>query len=413
MPWQDRLVEPSYTAPSGTRISFSYEDVAMNFDKHTSVYDFPDASGSFVQDLGRSGRRFPLRVIFFGDNYDLEANVFEAMVEEQGIGKLQHPIYGLHDVVPFGRVSRTDNLKTAGNQAIFEVTFFETNTLLFPASTTSPASDLNAAITAYLEAAPVEYETTLSTVTTVEEVASLDRFRSVVDQVESGLKDVTAFVAEQQRVFEAVFDSINGAIDTFISDPLTLGFQVGQLVQIPARSTAAIVDRLKAYGNLVENLTTNGTIYTPGSDSQPNNSFHTDDLFVSNLVMGAASAVLNNEFITKTDAVAAAETILGFCDAFTAWREANFESLSSIDTGEAYQRVLDGCSIAAGFLVAISFTLKQERSIITVRPRTPIDLVAELYGTVDTDLDFFITSNNLVGGDIIEIPAGREVVYYV
>ncbi len=71
---------------------------------------------------------------------------------------------------------------------------------------------------------------------------------------------------------------------------------------------------------------------------------------------------------------------------------------------------------AAGFLVEISFTLAQERTLKLDRHRTPVDLVAELYGTfgvLDERLDFFINSNALVGLDILEVPKGREVVYYV
>ena len=70
-------------------------------------------------------------------------------------------------------------------------------------------------------------------------------------------------------------------------------------------------------------------------------------------------------------------------------------------------------AIAAGFLVEISFTLKQEFRITLDRPRTIIDLAAELYGEVDGQLDFLISSNNLTGSEILDLPRGREIVYYV
>jgi len=70
-------------------------------------------------------------------------------------------------------------------------------------------------------------------------------------------------------------------------------------------------------------------------------------------------------------------------------------------------------ALTAGFLVEISFNLKQERRIILTRNRSIIDLVAELYGTVDDQLDFLISSNDLSGSEILEVPKGREIVYYV
>jgi len=47
------------------------------------------------------------------------------------------------------------------------------------------------------------------------------------------------------------------------------------------------------------------------------------------------------------------------------------------------------------------------------RDRTIIDLVGELYGNIDDELDFFINSNNLSGNEILELPKGKEIVYYV
>ena len=84
-----------------------------------------------------------------------------------------------------------------------------------------------------------------------------------------------------------------------------------------------------------------------------------------------------------------------------------------IDTGEAYQQLQDAVALTLGFLVQISFDLKQERTIIIDRPRTIVDLCYELYGSIDDQLDFFIMSNDLTGDEILELPQGREVRYYV
>lgn len=84
-----------------------------------------------------------------------------------------------------------------------------------------------------------------------------------------------------------------------------------------------------------------------------------------------------------------------------------------VDTGEAYQALQQSTALAAGYLVGLSFTLAQERRVTLDRARTIVDLAAELYGTVDDTLDFLIDTNDLSGDEIIELPAGRTVVYYV
>jgi hypothetical protein len=121
---------------------------------------------------------------------------------------------------------------------------------------------------------------------------------------------------------------------------------------------------------------------------------------------------LDADFSVRSDVLLAAEILMEMQADVTTWQDANLASLGIIDSGEAYQTLHDATVSAAGFLVEISFTLKQERSLILTEPRSIIDLCAELYGVVDAQLDFFITSNALAGEEIIEIPVGRRVVYY-
>ena len=208
-----------------------------------------------------------------------------------------------------------------------------------------------------------------------------------------------------------MYDSISAGIDTLVRDPLTLAFQTTQLLQTPALALANIQARLDAYGGLVDQIT--GTIRVPGLDSENANSFQTDDLFASTNVTGIIVSVVNTQFETKTEALNAAEALLDISEQLTAWRDANYNSLGQIDTGGAYQQYEQAVSLAAGFLVQISFSLKQERRITLDRNRTIIDLAAELYGEVDAQLDFLIRSNDLTGSEILELPAGREIVYFI
>ena len=124
-------------------------------------------------------------------------------------------------------------------------------------------------------------------------------------------------------------------------------------------------------------------------------------------------SVVNNRFNTKSEAIEAADALLTQFQDVTDWRDNNFESLAEVDTGEAYQKLQEAVALTAGFLVEISFTLKQERRIVLDRARTIIDLAAELYGSVDDQLDFLINSNSLTGSEILELPRGREIAYYV
>lgn len=414
MAWNDRIREAAYNSPSGVRLTFAYENVSTTVDKKTTGFEFPDADGTYVQDLGHTGRRYPLRVFFWGDDYDQEAQAFETALLERGVGKLEHPIYGTVDVVPFGTITRRDDLKTAANQAVVEVTFWETIGLIYPAAQTDPASAVLTAVDEYNTASADEFNEVTSLASAVEQATFKNVYEALLDSASSGLQAIADVQDDVRSQFDAIVDSINQGIDILVAEPLTLAFQTTQLIQAPARALANIEARLDAYGNLATSIISgDGAVVSPGNDSRNSNEFHTNDLYASTYVTGSVVSVVNNQFVTKTEALQAAEIILTQLDDVTNWRDDNFKSLEEVDTGGAYQKLQEAVALTAGFLVEISFSLKQERSIVLDRNRTIIDLAAELYGSVDDQLDFLINSNDLSGSEILELPRGREIVYYV
>lgn len=411
--WTDRLKEAAYQSPGGTRMIFDYEDVSMSFDKKTAAFNFPDADGTYIQDQGNTGRKFPMRIFFWGENYDQEADQFEAeLLSGRGAGILEHPIYGVRNVVPFGPVKRIDKLKTAGNQAEFNITFWETIGVVYPSSQDDPASQVITALGEYNQAAAATLEERTVLKTTGQKATLKGEYQLLLDSVASGLDSIADTQADVEKQFNAVKDSINSSIDVLIGEPLTLAFQSVILIQAPARAKTSILTRLDAYQNLLNTITTQADA-VPGFNADSSNKFHSDDLFGQSYISGSILSVMNNQFLTRGDALAAADTLLTQMDELIVWRDDNFLSLSEIDTGEAYQQLLEAVSLAAGFLVQISFTLKQEKARVLASATSMHVLVAELYGSIDDQLDFFISSNDLTGSEIIELPAGREVVYYV
>lgn len=402
MAWSDRLREAAYTSPSGKRTVFLYEDVSRQIDRKTSAYDFPDADGTYIQDLGSSGRRYPIPAIFSGPDCDLDADAFEADLLERGTGRLEHPVYGAVDVVPFGTITRKDNLKTGANESIVEVVFWQTIGVIYPAAQADKASAVLASIEEFNEASAAQFEASVRLETMVEKANFKGPFLAAVAGVQAGLGRVADTQANVRAQFNTMVASINIGIDLLIADPLTLAFQTAILVQAPARAISDIRARLNAYGDLLHDIVTSAGTVAP-------NTFHRRDLCASAYVTGSILAVVNNRFTTKREALEAAETILAQFKELSDWRDPNY---IGIDTGEAYQALQVAVAIATGYLVEISFTLKQERTITLDRDRTIIDLAAELYGAVDSELDFLINTNNLTGSEILELPRGRKIVYY-
>jgi prophage DNA circulation protein len=475
--WEDRLQPAAYTPPSGVRITFDYEAISYKFAHKTSVYEFPDADGSLVQDRGVGGRRFPWRIFLTGGDYDKQAGVFEAALAERGIAQLETPLYGTHNVIPVGDISRRDDLKRQANQAVFEVVFFKTIGVAYPDEQDDPANAALTALDLFGDAGAAEFASTLSVDSVSEEQGILDTVNGLLADVSDQLSKIAAVQEVVSDQFQEVESTINAAIDTLVAEPLDLAVATQQLIQLPGTALANISDRLTAYGNLAGNIFgASDTISEPGgpggfgpqiesrtgvgNDAQEPNKFHARDLFAMSYVSGAVLSTLytntdqgsaiattgvnrrradaartgvvagDNAFSTAAQAVAAAEALLNQLAALIAWRDANYKNISggnlseseqanfistpgNTDGGGAIRHLQDAVSLAAGFLLDLSFSLARAKRFKLQSRRSIVDLCAELYGNVDESLDFFINSNNFTGDEILEIPRGRDIVYYV
>jgi hypothetical protein len=198
-----------------------------------------------------------------------------------------------------------------------------------------------------------------------------------------------------------------------IKDPLTLAYQTQQLIQQPGRFLDSTAARLDAYGNLAKGL-------MGISDSSPEPTpaptavdLSVGDMFASGTTSASAQAAVNTEYENRPQAVLAAEGLLVQMEELAAYRDESYAKVGEIDTGGSWQATQQVIAEAAGILVELSFNLAQERSIVIAAPRSIIDLSYELYGVVDEKLDNIINDNSLSGDEIIELPRGKEVVYYV
>ena len=117
--------------------------------------------------------------------------------------------------------------------------------------------------------------------------------------------------------------------------------------------------------------------------------------------------------------IAAAAAVIEQMEAMVAWRDQGFEALSAIDdasqaidTGEAYAALQNVVARTAGYLIQASFSALPERALVIDRPRTIIDVCAEVYGTVDGKLDLLVATNDFTGDQLLELQPRTRVLYY-
>ncbi len=396
MTWQDRLKEAVWTAPDGTRFPLKYKTISETAELRTTVYNFPSREGTFVQALNSVGRRFPLRVFFRGPEYDLAATAFLNALRSPQPGRLELPLTDSAVVLPVGPVRRQDDLASGANFAAIDLEWVETLNLADLALPEDAAAvvqgldeDTSAAVIAFIEA--------LRFPSVLEQVGARELFETVVPASLSDLR--SALPPEARLEFDAAQTALLLNSGDLTDDPATIAGQLSALL-------ATVVDATPAAYRAALNA-----IYSTGYETAQE--YQTLDTVAITTLQRMAADLATREYEFRGDAIDAADSLLAALADWAAWREAQQSALGLVDEGGEYQAVLNLVVATAALIVRESFGLPQERIIVVPGAVTPLVLCARLYGQADAVLDFFIRTNSLVGDDLLLIPAGREIVYYV
>ncbi len=439
--WRDRLKEAAYTSPvTGTRVKFLYEDVSRGFDIRGSAFDFPGVNDSYVQQTGFSSRKYPMACIFAGRSCDIEATAFEACLMESGIGKLEHPIYGTFDALPFGTVERNDALKSASNQSVVTVTFWTSIPAIYPSATSSGTNEIEAALSAFSLAVSGQFAANTNLLSQLRKASAIGTIKGFLKKVKGALGKISNAVASVRNGFGNALSTLNSGIDVLIGGPLLLAQQISNLIQAPGRALAGLASRLDAYARLAQDIfgsdagspakALSTASILVDHQAKTANDFHISSLFAMNAVAGSVVSVIAQPitatadgqvpiFGNRTQVLSAASAVLEQMDALVAWRDDGFAALASIDdstqavdTGEAYAALQNLVALTAGYLIQASFSALPERAVVLDRPRTIVDLCAELYGAVDGKIDLLVSTNDFTGDQLLELQPGTRVVYY-
>ena len=468
MGWEERRGGAAYTPPSGVRIAFDFQVVPESFTLRGTEFQFSGFTGTYVQQHGSSGRRHPLRIYLTGPDHDKQAKVFRAAVSEDGVGELELPLKDPIDAVPLGEVKLVQDYVTRANETAFDVVFVQTTGAAFLARQEDAASAAELALSEFGSASGLNFSNSLDLGGIAEQAGFIATFKKILKAVKNATGKVAAVQEKINDEFEDAFSLINETIDTLIKDPLDLAFETNRLISLPSKAITSIDARMDGYSNLAlmifsEPLATPGgpgglgpnpgMITGTGNDAQPTNNFHAFELAAGGAIAGMARSTLytstsqgsaaqlpgvsqsqadataggsdtgDSAFATAEQAVVAAETLLDQMDLYDAWSDANYVAINgdeiiptpvNTQQGDSTDALRRAIALSAGYLIKLSFSLARARAYTTQGPRNFIELCAELYGTIDDEvLDFFIASNKFTTDELLEIPAGREVVFYL
>ena len=432
MDWEKRITEAKYTAPSGKEVSFLFGSVSKETDLKTGLFTFPDKDGAHVQHQGAGATSFPLTCIFNGSDCMEQADSFEALLFERGVGELQHPVYGIHKVVPHGKIKRVDDLLSGLNESVVEVTFVKIITDdVIPKLETVAAAEIEEKYEAFSDAACEDFARGVSAGTIDDELRKKSVLNTQTEQIKSTMEplisshagsygDFLTTVAELKNAVNTMFDKSSSAINKGLN---TARFMLN-LMRYPSRVVINISEKIKGYSALIATLI-NQFKHDPFGTRNIANAVMTARLSLSAAAASVASGVAlqiaegsaQKETATiqvsREEAIYAAEAVINLFELVKNFDDTKVKSNAFVDVNNETAFLLsDVVYKSAALIINSSFSLPMRRTIVLDRDRQLIELSAELYGSVDY-MDELIFENKLTADEIILLPMGKEITYYV
>lgn len=417
MSWQDDIREVKYQSPSGKEFTWLYEGVSVEVDKKTTEFRFAEKDGVYIKDNGIAGRTFPFTLYFVGDTYNQTADDFLLALEEKGIAKLEHPLYGDRNVVPTGKLSRRDDLVTEANQSIFTVVFSETiKDIFFPSSEVDATNSIDDNLDNVQDTQSKKFSLDIVSQTVGDKIKLATRMAKQIEIFNKKTKEFIRFSEDIKTQFDTVKTSYENAIDTVFDNAETVASQGLLLARLPAKIESEHKLKVDIYSDMFTEIAKDFAdallLDNTTNKISNNNAFFETNKNLLSYNMALCEGVLFSTFGTRNDAIEASESILEMLDDIKDFQDTYLDgTLDLIDTGEDYEALIKLVGEVTGYLVSISFDLPSQKSIILGEETNIIPLCSEIYGTLDK-LDYFIDTNNFNCDELEILPIGTEVIYY-
>lgn len=444
MAWTDEISEAVYTAPSGKRIVFNYESsLSRSTPLKTAEHTFPDVDGAEVQSLGLGGKKFPMTAIFDGADCMKNATEFEEALFERGFGFLEHPIYGKHAVVPTGEIKRTDDLVSSLNESKVVVTFAETITdKVFPESEVAALNGLESAIDEYDATAAETFAGLIETDSIDDSMQLQSVLKTQSNSLFEGISKLaskSSNLKDKMKVLQKINELKNKAqgiissVDKIAANAQELAATLIQTARTPAALVTDVLAKIEGYATIVDSIVKN-VKKDPFGDKAIKNQYAATSMILGSLVASCGFGVAQTasaagsgtsgasaeggsttgSFKSRTAVLNAAESVTELFETYKTYMDSQIAKDAFVDSGEGYSALLQTIASSIQVMQEAAFNLPMTRIVKLGRDRQVIELLAELYGAEGFNrIDEFINDNHLNADEIVLIPMGREVRYYV
>jgi prophage DNA circulation protein len=418
MAWDERI-NPTidFISPQGDKFSAYWAGDSRDVDKKLGVFRYPKFNGAVIQDMGLDAYTYPITFYFEGDDNDLDAEKFMTSAAQVGPWTVYHPTKGAK-ALQLVSISEDIQPISSGNITQLSSKWIETTDKPVAKSPAQIAADIDDQVDNVAKVAAAQYQVKTNKFSKL--MALKNSVMSAIGAVRSALGKIMKVIADVNAAVNSIVGGIQAALDTFIFEPLEIAAQLFELIHLPSLIVGDFSSRLNAYKKLAESILGMGG---SGSSDRDYNVSRTKELALCAVSAAVATIAASSTFKTRSEVISAVNSITDLFDSIVNGLDSDQEKFSgnSIDhqyfsQTESFNETLKIITMAVSLLIENIPNLKVEKRIILDRTRHTVELAASLYGGFgqnDENIDYFISTNNLTGLDVLVLPAGREVVVYV
>lgn len=416
MAWNSDLVEAYYRSPNGRKFSFNYDSkLTSETDLKTATYTFPDRNGALVMSLGVGGRRFAFTCFFYGEDCNSKAEQFEKALREQGHGELQHPLYGIHKVVPTGTINRTDDVVAGVGVSSISVVFAETIVDGPIPIQAVKSNSVKKAANKFEKSAVDEFIGDIDLSSAKDDMKLIDGFKKALEIVTGALEGISEAEKMIYDKFQIMQSELYSYVDEFMNAAENAAIHMVKLCRLPSEVIINAEEKIKGYTEAVDKII-NAFDSITYDEKEDKNEYVVARLVTETLTTACASGIVETQttvpFRSRESAVNSALGVLKLFDKVVKFLEKFVGKNYTVEVGEGYNIMRDVVSAAVQEVTENSFSLPTKKVEILSSDRQLVELVFSLYGNLDK-LDQFILDNSLNYNELEVVPMGREVCYYV
>ena len=419
MSYRDNLRPGSFVSPSGTEHFFKFNDLTRSKGKKASVSEILDSDESVAQDQGNASPAYPMDVFFTGEDYDVEADFFWQALSEryspENPGILKHPRWGDVTVMPMS-FSQSESFVSGAQVGKFNVEFRQTFKIAYP------TTDLNTETEALRNINKMKKATDVDRIK--KDAGNLAKLKNKITAAVKVISDSLKSIVETQEGAIAKFEAIQAGIDSVIDDIGTNLFNIVAATQtlmlFPGRIFDDTLAKINGYYDMIVGLI---DTFTDEDEGVPEDRLNNAIMLELLAGMGSAAlseAALFTDYPTKQEASDGIAIVEAGYNTVNAAIENSVELATDVDMENSYlvdhnyvtymQQTVKAINL---IILTQSFDLKIEKRITLKEPSDMVTLCAKYYNSVENEtIDFFLTTNELIGDEFIEISPGRELVFY-